>query len=317
MSGSVSLQDFTDEVGGSGGSVEWVCRCGLCRLLALPVFRKVSGYRGGDDEQQGGSVEELSEAPPESIQQSASGVGVSTQSVDVDSIVSRVVDEVDKRVSSRIDGIERELEGVKSSFGGVAEELRSAIIEVRSAVSELANPFNFMRKYAEIVDDGGKLLQLLAQQSGQQSTPLQQVLAPVASQLPLSDDVKMLLSSVLAQQKSGSTSPHQSSFAKVLKLIKWVDEHLVGVPREVVEELTAFVVGSGLISEREKNLLLSAIGFVESMRKRGIRIREQLIMLYTVVKMLGVEDREADSEIMKIILEESKRGHPGGDKNGF
>jgi len=300
----------------NGGKIEWICGCALCRVLALPIFRRFTGTdREGDNE----VSEEVS--PTVTQQPISSSVGVEgsgQRSVDVDAIVSRVVEEVDRRVSSRIDGVERELEGVKSSFSGVAEELRNAIIEVRSAVSELANPFNFMRKYAEIVDDSGKLLQLLGQQNTQ-STSSQQVspnlLAPLASQLPLSDDVRMLLSSILAQQRASPRQP--SPFARILRLIKWVDEHLTGIPREIIDELTAFAVASGLIGEKERGLLISAISFVENMRKRGIRIREQLIMLYTVVKMLGIEDREADGEILKMIIEEGRYSQPGGVRDGL
>lgn len=308
----LTLSMFSED----SGKIEWVCRCALCRLLALPIFRRFTGT----DKESGNEVSE--DVSPTVIQQPISspvGAEGSGQNVDVDAIVSKVVEEVDRRISSRIDSVERELEGVKSSFGGVVEELRNAIIEVRSAVSELANPFNFMRKYAEIVDDSGKLLQLLGQQNIQ-STSSQQVspnlLAPIASQLPLSDDIKMLLSSILTQQRTPS-SLQSSPFARILRLIKWVDEHLTGLPREVVDELTAFAVASGLIGEKERGLLLSAINFVESMRKRGVRIREQLIMLYTIIKMLGVEDREADSEILKIIIEESRYSQPGDVRDGL
>ncbi len=312
MANQLTLLNYDE----NGEKIEWICECALCKLLALPIFRRFVGT----DREGGGKVSE--EISPIVIQQPTSSsvtVESSSQNIDVDSIVSKVVNEVDKRISSRIDGVERELEDVKNNFSGVAEELRNAIIEVRSAISELANPFNFMRKYAEIVDDSGKLLQLLGQQNTQSASSQQvspNLLTSIASQLPLNEDIKMLLSSILMQQRT-SSSQKPSYFAKILRLIKWIDEHLTGLPREVINELTDFAVVSGLIGEKERNLLLSAINFVENMRKRGIRVREQLIMFYTVVKMLGIEDREADSEILKIIIEESKYGQPDGVRNGL
>lgn len=307
-----------DETSNNNESMEWSCTCIICKLLARPIFKKFAKEKSKEVSNKEEEVEESVPAVTQNVLGSvANNVRENEQnnikketSIDMEAIASRIVEEFNKKFSVKINDIEKELINTKKEFNTAIEEFKNAIIEIRTAVSEIANPFNFMRKYAEIVDDSGKLLQLLTQQQNTQQQAQQvspQLLTPIIAQLPTSEEIKTLLSSIVSTQ----ALQKPSHFARILRLIKWVDENLIGFPKEIIDGFLSFATESGLVSEKEKNLLISAIKFVEEMRRRGISIREQLIMFYTIVKMLGIEDREADNEILKIIVEESKRNQSG------
>lgn len=297
----------------AAAATDWACSCALCKALAIPLYRRLSGgrRRGGPELENSADLEaEIAptartapaastnpQGSPQATAPPANSEGQGGGSIDVDVLASKLAEELERRVVTRVEAVEKEIEKVKEGVNVVAQDLTNAVMEVRAALSELGNPFNYMRKYAEIVDEGQKLLQLLLQQA---ITSASSGGGPHGQPPPpaLGADLFSLISALLTPQVGQRSSP----LVRVLRLVKWVDEHLLGMPREVVEDIIAFAMAAGLIGEKEKNLLTSALKFVEGMRRRGLGLKEQMLTLYTIAKMLGIEDREADAEIARMLI---------------
>ncbi|RLG76104.1 MAG: hypothetical protein DRO12_04750 [Thermoprotei archaeon] len=89
----------------------------------------------------------------------------------------------------------------------------------------------------------------------------------------------------------------------LIKLIKWIDEMLSKVPKESIEEIARFAAIIGIIGEEERDFVFSAIDFVVKTRRAGLKVDDQLIALYMLAKVFGVEDKEADNEVVKLAVD--------------
>ncbi|MEM4040733.1 MAG: hypothetical protein QXM83_02815, partial [Ignisphaera sp.] len=96
----------------------------------------------------------------------------------------------------------------------------------------------------------------------------------------------------------------------IIKLMKWIDDMIDRVPRDVIEELSKFIANIGIITEEEKNILIAIIDFVYNARKIGVKVNEQIVYIYTLAKIFGINDSEADAEILKMAMNNDKIGSP-------
>ncbi len=299
-------------------------------------------------------------------------------------------------VLERIEAIEEEVQSLKNNIANTIEGIKATLVDLRAAVAEVSNPFNIMRKYAELLGFGAQQVHEIhgpqPQQTVQQpeqipvavtastgSTGGAQVLAvqgPPRKQedgstdelekIQKSDlfedqgkeDVKSLeeiLSSTLNvgeseekaipekkeenDEKSDnvessedvidfpslggreglkenneryledslqsivlSKSAKKLGLGKLIRLVKWIDAMLEKMPENAFEQIIRFASNIGLLDRDDMDLVLKTLSLVVKSREIGIRVDDQLIALYMLAKIFGVEDKEADSEIVKLAV---------------
>jgi hypothetical protein len=93
------------------------------------------------------------------------------------------------------------------------------------------------------------------------------------------------------------------SLSGLIKLIRWVDDMLSRVPREVIEEIAKFMRAIDVVDEDEEKIVSGVIDFVYRARKMGLKINEQIIHIYNLAKVFGVVDKEASEEILKLAMD--------------
>ncbi|MCD6428738.1 MAG: hypothetical protein J7L12_03885 [Desulfurococcales archaeon] len=414
---------------GAGEDV-WPCNCPLCRVFIKPVFRvlsRVAGARGveegseavahegveGIEEMEG--VEEKVESMRKFAEQ-AKKAGIEVKAVKAEGEEAEEKPEAGEgseekpaapetppvdisklpqvtSILERVEALEEEVQSLKNSVAKTIEGIKATLVDLRAAVAEVSNPFNIMRKYAELLGFGAQQLQGPQPQMQQLSQIPAQVTAPsaggtmlVAAQPPASEkeesegvekiekelsktdvlgeeegsggSLEEVLSSALGEasgekgeekKEEGSNSGRSESIEDILssvsspseenkgkheeveeveeypqevtlqslvmsksakkiglgrliKLVKWVDAMLERMPEDSFEEIIKFATNIGLLNKDDMDLVLKAVALVLKSRQVGVRIDDQLIALYMLAKIFGVEDKEADSEIVKLAV---------------
>jgi hypothetical protein len=59
-----------------------------------------------------------------------------------------------------------------------------------------------------------------------------------------------------------------------------------------------------IVDEDEEKIVLSVIEFVYKARKIGLKINEQIMYIYNLAKILGISDKEASEEVLKLAMNE-------------
>lgn len=274
------------------GEDVWPCNCIFCKVFVKPLMK-----RRRVEVEQGEGVE-----VEESIQQ------ITQQpAVDIDKIRESVAEHVSQLVEaklrdfvSRVDTVEEEVKKVREEVAKSIEEIKNTLVDMKSAIEEVVNPFNILRTYT------------------QQSSKL-----PKIDNL-LENFEKMLKSTVDRQAKSEGWEPvgenmeglgsvvseivakgfKKMGLASLIKLVKWVDDMLNRVPKEVIEDIAKFMKTVNIVDEDEEKIVLSVIEFVYKARKIGLKINEQIMYIYNLAKILGISDKEASEEVLKLAMNE-------------
>ncbi len=272
---------------------EWPCNCVFCRLFVHPIARRFVAASHASEEQ---FVEEIKPVEVSAVQQPV--IDVNGVKEAVAEHVSILVDSKLKEFASRVDSVEEEIRKIREDFSKSVDEIKSALVDIRAAVAEATNPFNVLREYSKTRKEAPKANRIIES--------FEQALRNIATQATASEASE-------AGQEPGS----QIDFEKVsrevvyrgyrklglsglIKLVKWVDDMLNRVPKEVIEEIAKFMKAVNVVDDEEEKIVLSVVDFVYRARKIGLKINEQIIHIYNLAKVFGVDDKEASEEILKL-----------------
>ncbi len=416
---------------GGVSEVAWPCDCPLCRVFIKPVFNVLSRVAGArrieeievaaQEEVEGLEGMEEVEEKVDTIRkfaEQAKKAGVEVKAVKAEGEEAEEKPEVSEgggreekpaapetpsvdisklpqitSILERVEALEEEVQSLKNNVAKTIEGIKATLVDLRAAVAEVSNPFNIMRKYAELLGFGAQQFQGPQPQMQQPPQIPAQVTAPsaggtmlVAAQPPASEkeesegvekiekelsksdvlgeeegsggSLEDVLSSALGEaggekgeekkeEKSSSersesiedilssvSSPSEEKkekpeeveeveeypqevtlqslvmsksakkigLGRLIKLVKWIDAMLERMPEDSFEEIIKFATNIGLLNKDDMDLVLKAIALVIKSRQIGVRIDDQLIALYMLAKIFGVEDKEADSEIVKLAV---------------
>ena len=409
-----------------GDEIPWPCECPLCRLLVTPmlrfIYRKLVGSHvetkvastielpeeNAYVDEEAGKAELLNEEEKAGVMSGrGSGEELAKEQEEISGEEEReepreeakqyTVVKVDEEVLSRVEALEKEVEKVKENVRKSIEYIKATLVDLRAAVAEISNPFNIMRKYAELfnvgeqqpavqrpaeiaVPTGRSQVTVLRPQGGGSAPVPEEVPAPPIAAAAARDgagdhqepDLRIepqggetgrgdaekssdsvdasledLVPALSLQEEEGSASTKKgeelseeqreeeevekkvhdlsdehgasatsslgtlmsSGIAKklglgrLIKLLKWIDEMLDRVPKESIEEVARFAAIVGVIGEEEKDFIFNAIDFVVKTRRAGLKVYDQLMALYMLAKVFGVEDKEADNEVVKLAVD--------------
>lgn len=281
-------------------AAEWPCNCIFCRVFVHPFMRR---RKTVESVEEAVAVESLVEQPPAPQEAQKPQIDFNGIKEAVAEHVTLIVDSKLKEFSSRIDAVEEEVKKVREDMVKSIDEVKSALVDIRAAVTEIANPFNVLRTYA---------------QQGSRGT------APKPNQI-IENFEKMLtgmLKNVPQESREGGENQGATSVEDIeamskqvvlkgykklglsglIKLVKWVDDMLNRVPKEVIEEIARFMRAVNAVDEDDERIILSVIEFVYKARKIGLKVNEQILHMYNLAKVFGIEDKEASEEVLKLTM---------------
>ncbi|ADM28447.1 hypothetical protein Igag_1649 [Ignisphaera aggregans DSM 17230] len=283
--------------------VEWPCNCFICRTLVHPLMRRFQ-HR----EEQEVVVEEAEE-PVEGVESGAVAEQPQMavqQMLDFkkieESLVNTITSLVETKLrdfSSRINTVEEEVKNLREEFNRSLEDIRNALVDIRASISEATNPFNVLRSYTEIsrerapsLEDIEKAFEAIEKRVGGRSGEERAEKHGEEKEIGVEKAEKHVV--------EVSPSIRRIGLGGFIKLIKWVDDMLTKFPKEIVDGIIRFSSDIGIITTDERNIALDIVEFVYTARKMGVKATEQIVSLYTFAKIFGVEDKDADKELVDI-----------------
>lgn len=285
--------------------VSWSCNCVLCRVFVHPLLKRFAAPQVSEE-----AVAEELASLPQQVQEAVPPPPV----VDVNGIkeavaehVSLLVDSKLKDFSSRIDAVENEVKKIREEVAKSIDEVKASLVDIRAAVAEVMNPFNFLRTYSKTAASKGSLSANHIIESFEKALEkfAKRGAAEAGAEATLQEAQKGFeeLSKELVS-KTGS----RLGLAGLIKLIKWVDDMLNRVPKEVIEDIARFMKAVGVIDDEEEKVVVGVTDFVFRARKLGLKVNEQIIYVYNLAKVFGVEDKGASEEVLKLAVEQQSPG---------
>lgn len=281
--------------------VSWSCNCVLCRVFVHPLLKRFAAPQVSEE-----AVAEELASLPQQVQEAVPPPPV----VDVNGIkeavaehVSLLVDSKLKDFSSRIDAVESEVKKIREEVAKSIDEVKASLVDIRAAVAEVMNPFNFLRTYSKTAASKGSLSANHIIESFEKALEkfAKRGAAEAGAEATLQEAQKGFeeLSKELVS-KTGS----RLGLAGLIKLIKWVDDMLNRVPKEVIEDIARFMKAVGVIDDEEEKVVVGVTDFVFRARKLGLKVNEQIIYVYNLAKVFGIEDKGASEEVLKLAVEQ-------------
>jgi len=281
--------------------VSWSCNCVLCRVFVHPLLKRFAAPQVSEE-----AVAEELASLPQQVQEAVPPPPV----VDVNGIkeavaehISLLVDSKLKDFSSRIDAVENEVKKIREEVAKSIDEVKASLVDIRAAVAEVMNPFNFLRTYSKTAASKGSLSANHIIESFEKALEkfAKRGAAEAGAEATLQEAQKGFeeLSKELVS-KTGS----RLGLAGLIKLIKWVDDMLNRVPKEVIEDIARFMKAVGVIDDEEEKVVVGVTDFVFRARKLGLKVNEQIIYVYNLAKVFGIEDKGASEEVLKLAVEQ-------------
>jgi len=247
------------------------------------------------------------------------------------SVGSEVVkgDETIKNIESQIDLLQKELKMFKEHTDQSIQEIKDAIINLRSTISEIDNPFNFMKKYAEVfgIDALEKLEQSKVVSYSQISEPSpesvqiaggKKVVVTVNGRDEKIDNLSKNARDVEKVHDSFSVSDKGDRMRgglfvlsiepeKIIHMIVWVNKVSSLFGKDYTLTLLDFYHSAGLLDDKIYNAMGKALELIDKGKKAGVSIstKDYIITMIELMKILGLDKQYSSFvSIIELLLKE-------------
>ena len=254
--------------------------------------------------------------------------------------------DVPNEVLERINSLEAEIDKIKKYVKLSIDSIKATLIDLRSAMAELSNPFNILRKYADIFFGGEE--ERKEQSSNEpkktehQSQPTMPQIIPIVIPSPVpvqgnnyrqnqvlnmaqnnnSIDT-MQKTSLDGEEKRENTGASQKqeiirgiskkmSIDVYEKLVDWANNVLNRIGQEKFSKLIDYYIDIGLIEEDMGNALKKIVEIVNELRTINIDPKEQVELLRELLsgvngsKPSGGSKEEKNGKEHTLMEEETK-----------
>ncbi|MEM4434431.1 MAG: hypothetical protein QXY95_05895 [Thermosphaera sp.] len=227
-------------------------------------------------------------------------------------IKSAYVEEVETRgggergeeiVSQELD-IGRELKELKSTVS----ELKNAVAEIKAALADLTGPYSYYKPKEE----ADQPLQVARQPAisaegspagsvGKEGRRGQEVETEKAQGKGLEDLVDILSEAgrVVREEREALTG---MSLKQTISLMKMIYEIRRLYPKSSVERILDLMEQLRIVSKEEAGILRTTINIVEQSLQENITPEENTLLMYLLLKNLGVREESIENEVMKTVL---------------
>jgi hypothetical protein len=250
------------------------------------------------------------------------------------SVGSEVVkgDETIKNIESQIDLLQKELKMFKEHTDQSIQEIKDAIINLRSTISEIDNPFNFMKKYAEVfgIDALEKLEQskVVSYSQVSESSPEsvqiaggKKVVVTVNGRDEKIDNLSKNARDVEKMHDSFSVSDKGDIRGglfvlsiepeKIIHMIVWVNKVSSLFGKDYTLTLLDFYHSAGLLDDKIYNAMGKALELIDKGKKAGVSIstKDYIITMIELMKILGLDKQYSSFvSIIELLLKDGLLG---------
>jgi len=324
----------------------WRCNCPICRITVHKVLNKVAGGRLTVKAKAPETVEakptsegvaqipQLSpemrekvgnrpvevvkltpqspQPPPTQIQQTPSTTKAGGEEKKEEK-KSQSQAELPPNVVEKINMLESELNKIKKYVKASIDGIKATLVDLRSAMAELSNPFNILRKYADLFS-GTEQQQQQTQQPAQNPTQVATVVQP--SIQPVIPVIQYPIVQPMQQQNAENKSAEEEPKKEVIqekeerkenaridyglyvKLAQWVNKIIDQIPPDMLEKLVDNYIDIGVIDENIGKALKKIIKTVNELRSLGLSIDEQAKYLRELVHAIGLSNGEVAEKVL-------------------
>ena len=230
--------------------------------------------------------------------------------------------EVPKEVMERISSLETEIDKIKKYVKLSIDSIKATLVDLRSAMAELSNPFNILRKYADIFfgEEGerekkGKGISQTEQSQQNISSPgaplpyipivipamPQQMMSFTQQNMGQQYNINNDIGKNIVENKNtiGKESEESSvietrprlSFEVYEKLVLWANNVLNKIERGKFAKLIDYYVDIGVLTEDIGKALKKIVELVDELRGSGIDPKEQIRLLRDLVSGIDKTSR--------------------------
>ncbi len=321
----------------------WRCNCPICRITVHKVLNKVAGNRvvstGVAERSHETSVvkeqtselspelrEKIGNRPVEIVKLTPQPTSTQTPQPQQSTVAEskkeekkeeekraekkpQVQTELPPNIVEKINMLETEINKIKKYVRASVDGIKATLIDLRSAMAELSNPFNILRKYADLFSSTEQQTQTQQNtpQSSIQSQPMVQPIIPViqypivqpaSSQQNQSTEKPEDREEEKREEEKEESKNTRIDYSLYVKLAQWVNKIVDQVPPDVLEKLVDNYVDVGVIDENVGKALKKIIKTVNELRTLGLNVEEQAKFLKELVHTLGLSNREVAEKVL-------------------
>jgi len=245
---------------------------------------------------------------------------------------------VPKDLYERLGNLESEIDKIKKYVKASIDGIKATLVDLRSAMAELSNPFNILRKYADILlTSEGK------SEKGEGSVREQQYVQPqiVPIVVPLAQGAIIQPSQSQQQESKESIKIESKDVSKSLKikknrfeerngdeevkekmsinpdvyekLISWINSLLNRVPLEGINKLIDNYVLTGILGKGMGETLKMMAKTISELKSVGLSIKEQAKYLRELLNALNTTSRNVRKFVTQ--SEEIEKENDNADAN--
>lgn len=329
----------------------WKCNCPICRLLVHKVMNKVistsygtvetatslekpttSIFEASQTEVSEGEKDILSEelrekignkpveiiklssqepvqTPQPSVQEAESEVKHDER----EKIKQETQPQVPSEVMEKISTLENEVSKIKKYVKASVDGIKATLVDLRSAMAELSNPFNILRKYADLFLESEQQNQPNIKHAQNTATQLQPTAQPIISVIhyPTSQGVlpppnyyssqQMVKEEEVKEKKENMEEKREEGKIGLdlyIKLAEWVNKITKHIPPDTLEKLIDNYVDIGVIDKNIGTVLKKIIKTINEIKSSNLSINEQAKYLHELIQTLGLTNGDVAQKVL-------------------
>ncbi len=266
----------------------WVCNCPVCRGIVKPLFRRLIPSKkpsiGGEEQ-----VEEV------------------------------------ETVSSEEERKGADVEELKE----LVEALKDSILELKATISDISSPFNKMKQPSnEEEEEEHEVAPISA--SPRIVYPEKAPAPPITEEKVTREEYgekriekpelrkttiekteekkeaieKTMPKELVKEKKHGYKGP--TDLKRALKMMRMMYKLSEKVPGEHIQQYLRLLKTLGLLDEKTSETIEVLTKIVEEGSEKGMSPEDQMIAIYSLAKMIGVEDPDLEEEMTMLMIEKLK-----------
>ncbi len=213
-------------------------------------------------------------------------------------------------VTERLDLLEKEINKIKKYVRASIDGIKATLVDLRSAMAELSNPFNILRKYADLLP-GTEKRASETQENTRHLTSQQPALQPVIPVIQYPPIVQSMpqqeqqrkqereeVKEKIEKQEKDKENEARIDYELYVKLAQWVNKIIEQIPPDVLEKLVNNYVDIGVIDKRIGDALKKIIKTASELKSLGLSVDEQAKYLRDLVYALGLSNGEVVEKVL-------------------
>ncbi len=273
-----------------GSEGVWVCDCPLCRALVKPLLSP--GLSSQEPCLEGGE---------------SKGDGVGEMGEEIRGEKGKEVEELKELI----------------------EALRESIVDLKSAIMDMTSPISKVRRKEPLEEEEEehevpplsasaeiRSTPMIVGKEYRPSTTKREVRGKEKQEESVEKQEKTIAEKevvkeeepVKEEKETGLRPRPQMDLKRTVKLLRMLYKLAKKVPSDSIDSYIKLLQALGVTDEKTVETLKIMKEIVESGLKTGLEPEDQIVAIYGIAKMLGVDDPELEEEILQLIIEKIRGG---------